>query len=83
MDKFGSGENLPLKSVALLSALLIVMTMDPLAVAAGQPGVFWRMLHLAVFCAGGYLLMEGQALGRCLHPHRHPSAHIQIHQREH
>lgn len=49
---------MPLKSMVLLSALLIVMMMNPLAVAAGQPGVFWRMLYLAVFCAGGYLLME-------------------------
>lgn len=58
VNKFSSGGNLPLKSMVLLSALLIVMMMNPLAVAAGQPGVFWRMLYLAVFCAGGYLLME-------------------------
>ena len=58
MNKFGSGDNLPLKSLVLLSALLIVMALAPFAVAVGQLGVFWRMLYLSIFCAGGYLLME-------------------------
>ena len=38
MKKFDPRENLPLKYVALLSAMLIVMTMNPPpAVAADQP----------------------------------------------
>ena len=49
MNKFGSGDNLPLKSLVLLSALLIVMALAPFAVAVGQLGVFWRMLYLSIF----------------------------------
>lgn len=37
MKKFDPRENLPLKYVALLSAMLIVMTINPPAVAADQP----------------------------------------------